>query len=67
MKTVDVTGGDLFHLALKYLGDASQWNRIVQVNRTTAGGPPMDPFLLGITTLKIPPINPAATGGVLVY
>lgn len=67
MKTVDVTGGDFFHLALKYLGDATQWSRIAQVNRPAGGGPPMDPMLLGITTLNIPPVNPAATGGVLIW
>lgn len=60
MKTVDVTGGDLYHLALKYLGSAEQWNRIAQLNNL------LDPVLSGLVTIKIPSVNPAATGGILV-
>jgi hypothetical protein len=65
MKTVVVTGGDLYRLALKYLGDSTQWNRIVQANLNPAGGQPMDPVLTGIVTLNMPSVNPDATGGIL--
>jgi hypothetical protein len=65
MKTVSVTGGNLYQLALKYLGDATQFVRIVQANANPAGGPPLDPFLSGLVSLKIPSVNPQATGGVL--
>ena len=66
MKTVVVTGGDLYHLALQELGDATQWNRIAQANAGKNGGPPMDPVLTVIVTLKVPSVNPQLTGGVLV-
>jgi hypothetical protein len=52
MKTLTVTGGDLYRLALMNLGDATQWNRIVQANLNPGGGPPMDPVLIGIVTLR---------------
>jgi hypothetical protein len=64
-KTLTVTGGDLYHLALQELGDATQWNRIAQANASN-GGPPMDPFLSGLVVLKVPSVNPAITGGILV-
>jgi hypothetical protein len=66
MRQVSVTGGDLFHVALQYLGDATQFNRIIQANSGSSGGPPMDPMLTGLVTLNIPSVNPLATGGVLV-
>jgi hypothetical protein len=67
MKTITTTGGDLYHLALQQLGDATQFNRIIQSNpNSPAGGAPMDPVLSGIVTLNIPAVNPLLTGGVLV-
>jgi nucleoid-associated protein YgaU len=66
MRTVTVTGGTLYQLALQQLGDATQWNRIAQANANQAGGPPLDPILVGIVTLNIPAVNPKATGGILV-
>jgi hypothetical protein len=65
MRNVTVTGGDLYRLALKNLGDATQFNRIIQANLNPAGGPPLDPVLTGIVTLNMPSVNPDATGGVL--
>lgn len=58
MKTVTVAGGDLFRLALARLGDATQWNRIARVNGLS------DPVLSGLVTLKLPPVDPAAGGGI---
>jgi hypothetical protein len=66
MKTIQVTGGNLYRLALQQLGDATQWNRIAQANANPAGGPPLDPFLSGLVTLKIPSVNLNLTGGILV-
>jgi hypothetical protein len=66
MKTVQVTGGNLYQLALQQLQDATQWNRIVQANGNPAGGPPLDPFLSGLVTLKIPSVNLNLGGGILV-
>lgn len=58
MKMVTVAGGDLFRLALERLGDATQWNRIARANGLS------DPVLSGLVTLKLPPVNPAAGGGI---
>lgn len=60
MRTVVVAGGNLFDLALQYLGDASQWNRIAQENGL------IDPMLTGVMTLNIPSIDPNAGGGIFV-
>lgn len=61
MQTVVVAGGDLFHLALKYLGDSTQWSRIAQLNGL------YDPLINGVVTLKIPDPDPTKTGGVFDY
>lgn len=60
MRTITVAGGNLFALALQYLGDATQWNRIAQANGL------IDPFLSGINTLQIPSSDPSAGGGIFV-
>lgn len=60
IKTIRVAGGNLFVLAAQYLGDASQWNRIAQLNDMT------DPFLADIVVLKMPPVDrTAGNGGIL--
>ena len=66
-KSLTVTGGNLYQLALQELGDATQFTRIMQANAGSNGGPPLDPFLTGLVTLKIPSVNPALTGGIFVY
>lgn len=60
-KSVTVIGGDLFRLALQHLGDATQWNRIAELNGT---GP--DPVLPRgvVTTLALPSQDKTAGGGV---
>ena len=58
MKTITVGGGNLFQIALQELGDATQWNRIAEINGL------VDPFLTGITVLTIPKTDPLAGGGV---
>lgn len=57
MQTVTVTNGNLFQLAAKYLGDATQWIRIAQVNGYT------DPQLVGTVTVTLPTVDLTATGG----
>ena len=57
MQTITVFGGDLFHIAAKYLGDATQWIRIAQMNNIA------DPFLSGMVTLVIPDADSNAGGG----
>ena len=56
--SVTVTGGDLFHVAARYLGDATQAVRIAQLNGLT------DFQLSGTVTLLLPQINATLTGGV---
>ena len=58
MRTITVAGGDLYRLALQDLGDATQWNRIAQANGLA------DPVLTGLVTLRIPPADATAGGGV---
>lgn len=53
---VTVMSANLFALAAKYYGDATQWIIIAQANGLT------DPFVAGPITLIIPD-NTAATGG----
>ena len=64
MRQIQVTGGNLYQVALQQLLDATQFNRIVQANANPNGGPPIDPFLTGLVTLNIPAVNPNLTGGV---
>lgn len=56
--TLVVVGGDLFRIALRELGDATQWNRIAGLNDLS------DPVLRGIMTLQIPEVDVSAGGGI---
>ena len=58
MQTIVVAGGNLFQIASQYLGDATQWIRIAQVNGID------DPLLSDLMTLVIPDADPTAGGGV---
>ncbi len=58
MTVVTVAGGDLFRIALQQLGDATQWNRIAELNGLT------DPVLNGVLSLEIPLIDKTAGGGI---
>jgi nucleoid-associated protein YgaU len=51
-------GNDLYHIAAQYLGDATQWVVLAQLNGIT------DPFLIGVNTLTIPDPDPSRTGGI---
>lgn len=57
MNTTTVAGGDLFRVALRALGDATQWNRIAALNGLT------DPVVSGLVTLQLPPVDNTAGGG----
>lgn len=59
MRTVTVAGGTLFRVALDQLGDATQWVLVAQLNGLS------DPMLNGLTTLRLPPVDPNAGGGVV--
>lgn len=58
MRTIMVTGGNLFQMAAQQLGDATQWIRIAQVNGLS------DPMLTGLVILNIPTTDPLAGGGI---
>ena len=58
MRTIQVAGGNLYRIAMDYLGDATQWIRIAQLNGID------DPMLSGTVTLTVPARDPNAGGGV---
>jgi len=58
MQTITVPGGNLFQIAAQTLGDATQWNRIAELNGLS------DPILYGLITLIIPDWNSQAGGGI---
>jgi hypothetical protein len=58
MRTVIVTGGNLFKVAADELNDATQWIRLAQLNNLR------DPMLSGIVTLLVPDADPQAGGGI---
>lgn len=58
MQTVTVAGGNLFQLASQYLGDATQWIRIAQLNGLS------DPMLPGLATVLVPDVDAGAGGGI---
>lgn len=57
MHTVLVAGTDLFTVAARELGDATQWFRIAALNGLT------DPMLYGLASLDIPDVDASQTGG----
>ena len=59
MSVIVVTGGSLFQIASEYLGDATQWIRIAQLNGLT------DPMLQGLVTLRLPTMDATAGGGIV--
>lgn len=59
MKAIVVTGGSLFQIASEYLGDATQWIRIAQLNGLA------DPVLHGLVVLRLPEIDVTAGGGIV--
>jgi hypothetical protein len=57
-KVLRVSGTTLFQIAMQQTGDPLQWVAIAELNGIT------DPWIVGLTTLLIPPIFPtgAQTG-----
>ena len=58
MREITVLSGTLFHVAAAELGDATQWLRIARLNGID------DPVLAGPVTLRLPPRDPEAGGGI---
>jgi nucleoid-associated protein YgaU len=48
MQTLTVAGGNLFDIAQRILGDATEWDVIAAANDIS------DPWLAGLTTLVVP-------------
>ncbi len=59
MQTIVVTNTNLFAVAAEYLGDATQWVRIAQIN-----GLP-DTVIAEPILIALPPVDATATGGVV--
>ncbi len=59
MHEITIAGGNLFRVAMEQLGDATQWIRIAQQNAIA------DPWIDGVRTLALPPVDPNAGGGVV--
>jgi len=59
MRPVLIENGNLYAIAAKYLGDATQWVRIAALNGLD------DPMLNGMRTLLIPSQDTAAGGGIV--
>ncbi len=57
-KTTVKAGTTLFHVALRYLGDATQWTRIAQINDME------DPFVNQVMTLNIPAVRAGQDQGI---
>ena len=56
MRVVTVSATTLFHMAAQYLGDPAQWDRIAALNAIS------DPWIQGLTALKLPSIQGTAHG-----
>ena len=58
VRVITVQGGNLFALAARYLGDATQAVRIAQRNGMS------DYFFTDLRTLVMPPVDASGSGGV---
>jgi hypothetical protein len=57
MKTITISGSNLFRIAATELGDAMQWIAIARYNGIR------DPMISGLTTLVIPPASSQFSDG----
>lgn len=60
-KVITVADSNLFRIAADYLGDATKWNYISDLNPQLAG----DPYFDGTVTLVLPPSNQPTNGGLI--
>ena len=58
-KYITVTSGNLFQIAAEYLGDATQWIRIAQLNGIN------DPFIRTLIILNLPTMDQTMGGGIV--
>jgi len=57
LRTINVSGGNLWQIAAVQLGDATQASRIAVLSGIT------DPWLQGNAILTLPPVDATQTGG----
>lgn len=57
--SITIFSGNLFEIAARYLGDATQWVRIAQLNGVS------DPMISAMTVLRLPPVDASAGGGIV--
>lgn len=57
LRTIQVSGGNLWAIAARELGDATQASRIAVLNGLS------DPMITGRVTLSLPPVDATQTGG----
>lgn len=50
MRTISVSGGNLFRLAAQHLNDATRWDEIARLNGVS------DPVVVGLRTIKLPSV-----------
>lgn len=65
VREVMASGTNLFTLAAQYLGDATQWYRIAELNKVACTNPAtglIDPWITTLVTLLIPPAGPSNGG-----
>lgn len=58
MRTIIVSGGNLFQISALYLGDATKWIYIADLNNMT------DPFIGSVTTINLPDAANLQAGGI---
>jgi hypothetical protein len=58
MYKVIVSGANLFQIAAEYLSDATMWIYLAELNHL------QDPFLQGLTPIRIPTIGSLRSGGI---
>ncbi len=58
-RIVQVSSGNLFAIAAQYMNDATRWNEIAAANGM------IDPWFIGVRTLKIPTSAGRGNGGIL--
>lgn len=57
---ITVFSGNLFQISAQYLGDATQWIRIAQLNNLS------DPVIHTMLILVLPPVDASAGGGIVI-
>ncbi|MDR3536526.1 MAG: hypothetical protein P4L71_08500 [Acetobacteraceae bacterium] len=60
MRSITVTRGNLFQIAAQYLGDATMWIYLAQLNQIK------DPSIQAVTVLTLPAASNLQGGGIVI-